>query len=1036
MSSTYTVEEIKEFINDGMDLLESAETALLNLDKGGDFKTSFDTVFRCFHNLKGASGVMEMDKLQKHVHELETILMQSADLGQLSKSNIEFFLKGIDAAKIILEGKDVEFGYEPTLISQQSESIPVTTTESKKEQKKEENTQIIAEPQNAPAPGFEIDPALAEFFAECSEILERVSEQLQKIESGVKEKSLIDGLYRDVHSLKGAAYLFSYRQIGDVAHHLESNLEGVRDGKAEATTALNNLLFEGLDLLEKLVAKAKIGQKLVIFDDEVNLFVSKVLAAEIESAPAVNQEVVAPVVSTSVVSAGATNSSSGSSSSGGSSSDDKNKQVAQEESNSSIRVSVSLLDNLMTLMGEMVLVRNQILQFANKSDDLDFLSIGKKLNVVTSEIQEEMMKTRMQPIGNTLNKFNRVVRDLSNDLKKSIQLHIEGAETELDKSLLEAIKDPLTHIIRNSCDHGIEIPEVRRHKGKTEKGNVFVKAYHEGGQVVVEVQDDGKGLHKDTIINKALEKGIIDQQRAARLSEKEIFNLIFEPGFSTAAQVTNLSGRGVGMDVVRTNIEKIGGTVELSSVFGAGTNIKMKIPLTLAIVPALIINCADSKFAIPQVKLEELVRVDQSQNENKIEFLHGSLIYRLRGHVLPLLDMCSVLNLEERAPEFFSKGIINIAVLKSEQGVFGVIIDEIQDTADIVVKPINRLLKSLNVYSGATILGDGSVALIFDVLGLSKYVQMNHTKTEGTHNINDKVAQAFSDVQEFLLVKTQSPAKHAIVLGYVHRLEEFSKSQIEFSGPHRMIRYRDSILPLVYVNETLGYPNKESDATTVPVVVIQRAGSLYGLVVDEILDILSTSVQTDSHLIQRKGIFGNLRTDDQIVVVIDPFELISMALPDSQQNKDQSFQTENNLIFNTANKSTAVAKKKILFVEDTAFFRKTIKNALESAGYDVLVAGHGQEAMDLLNEVQGQVDLVLSDIEMPVMNGFELALKIRANDKYKHIPMVAISSKADANFVQRGFECGFNSYLEKFKPEVLTAELKKQFNQMHRQKSA
>ena len=1011
--STYTFEEIKEFKNDCMDLLESAEKALLDLDKGADFKTSFDTVFRCFHNLKGSAGVMEMEKLQKHTHELETILMQSSANGELSKNCIEFFLKGIDAAKSILEGHEVEFSFIVC------ENNPLQTDQSV-------SAEIVQSPSVAAA---DMDPALAEFFAECSEILERVSGHLQQIESGSKDKSVIDGLYRDVHSLKGAAYLFSYRQIGDVAHHLESSLEGVRDGKEVATPQLINMLFKGLDLSEKLVRAAKSREKLEKYENEVEQFTHQSvqpMTASLDKTESAS--VTLTTAATEVPVPVAVNNSAAVPPSSDDAKNSANKQT--DESNSSIRVSVSLLDNLMTLMGEMVLVRNQILQYANQSDDLEFLSVGKKLNVVTSEIQEEMMKTRMQPIGNTLNKFNRVVRDLSNELKKSIQLHIEGAETELDKSLLEAIKDPLTHIVRNSCDHGIELPDLRRQKGKPEKGNVYVKAYHEGGQVVVEVQDDGKGLHKDMIINKAVEKGIIDSQRATKLSEKEIFNLIFEPGFSTAAAITNVSGRGVGMDVVRTNIEKIGGTVELSSQAGQGTNIKMKIPLTLAIVPALIINCSDNQFAIPQVKLEELVRVDQSMQENKIEYLHGALIYRLRGQVLPLLDMSQILNLGERESDFYNKGIVNIAVLKSEQGIFGVIIDEIQDTADIVVKPINRLLKSLNVYSGATILGDGSVALIFDVLGLSKFIQFTNGVKEEAQIFGKNNSQSFSDIQEFLLVKTQSPTKHAIVLGYVHRLEEFSRNQIEYSGPHRMIRYRDSILPLIDVNEQLGYasPQNQNQNEKLPVIVIQRAGSLYGLVVDEILDILSTSVQTDSHLVQRKGIFGNLRTDDQIIVVMDPFELISMALPDSSLSKKSvNYSDSEPNLATISSRSQVKAKKKILFVEDTAFFRKTIKNALESNGYEVLIANHGQEALDLLSDKDNKVDLILSDIEMPVMNGFEMALKIRAQAQFKNVPMVAISSKADPQFVQKGLDCGFNSYLEKFKPEVLVNELNQQF---------
>ena len=690
------------------------------------------------------------------------------------------------------------------------------------------------------------------------------------------------------------------------------------------------------------------------------------------------------------------------------------------EAATSIRVPVALLDNLMTLMGEMVLVRNQVLQYSNQSEDLEFLNMSKRLNIVTSEIQGEMMKTRMQPLGNVFSKFSRVVRDLSHELNKQVHLNVSGAETELDKSILEAIKDPLTHIVRNSCDHGIEMPEARRAAGKPEAGTINLKAYHEGGQVIVEVSDDGKGLHKDVILSKAIDKGLVSQADAAKLSESDIFNLIFAPGFSTAAAITNVSGRGVGMDVVRTNIEKIGGTVELSSQKGNGTNIKIKIPLTLAIIPALIVKCGNGTFAIPQVKLEELVRVDQASSEHKIERLHGAPVLRLRGNILPLVDLNKVLNTGGNTN--YKDGIINIAVLNGERASFGLIIDEVQDTADIVVKPLNRLMKALQVYAGATVLGNGAVALILDVLGISKIAQVGQEKSKATEMKTDN-GKGADERQDYLVVKVNSPTKHAIVLGYVHRLEEFNRSNIEYSGKLPVIRYRDSILPLVSANTQLEYKEngvKQNDK--VPVVVIQKQGTLYGIEVEGIIDTLSSAADIDTAHTTNPAIFGSLNTSEELIVVIDPFEVIRRAFPEESEktepmNSVAPFTSTNRPLVKGS--SSSVGVKRVLVAEDTIFFRRALKLILEKTGYQVTTANDGKEAFDILNSSDVPFDLLISDIEMPKMNGFELAQAVRKMAKYSELPMLAVSSRAEASCVEKGMEAGFNAYMEKLKPQML-----------------
>jgi two-component system chemotaxis sensor kinase CheA len=391
---------------------------------------------------------------------------------------------------------------------------------------------------------------------------------------------------------------------------------------------------------------------------------------------------------------------------------------SKSQSAETIRVDVHLLDRLMNLVGELVLTRNQITQFSARQTDPNLVSPAQQLNLLTSELQEEVMKTRMQPISNIFDKFPRVVRDVATANGKQVLIEMEGKETELDRSLLEAIKDPLTHIVRNSVDHGIEAPEQRIARGKRPEGRLKLSACHEGGQVLVEISDDGAGIDTTRVKNKAVERGIITAQQCARMSEGELLNLVFLPGFSTAEKVTNLSGRGVGMDVVKTNIDRVNGTVDLQSYPGKGTSIKIKIPLTLAIVRAVIIQTYGKRFAIPQVNIQELVRLDADRVQTEIESVHGVPVYRMRGRLLPLVYLSEELKLEKQSGQLDGDKAVNIVVLQANDHPFGLVVDEINDSEEIVVKPLSKQLRGLNVFAGATIMGDGKVALILDVVGL------------------------------------------------------------------------------------------------------------------------------------------------------------------------------------------------------------------------------------------------------------------------------------------------------------------------------
>ncbi len=556
-------------------------------------------------------------------------------------------------------------------------------------------------------------------------------------------------------------------------------------------------------------------------------------------------------------------------------------QPAQDDSRSrnaaaeTIRVDVHLLDRLMNLVGELVLTRNQITQFSARQTDPNLVSPAQQLNLLTSELQEEVMKTRMQPISIIFDKFPRVVRDVAMGCGKQVLIEMNGKETELDKSLLEAIKDPLTHIVRNSVDHGIETPDARVARGKRPEGHLKLRACHEGGQVVIEITDDGAGIDTTRVKNKALERGLITPQQAVTMSERELLNLIFLPGFSTAEKVTNLSGRGVGMDVVKNNIDRVNGSVDIHSSMGMGTTIKIKIPLTLAIVPALIVVCAGERFAIPQVSLCELVRIEADAANSKIEFVHGVPVYRLRGRLLPLVYLDQSLRLERKPETTVKEGSAAIiVVLQADDRQFGLVVDEIIDTEEIVVKPLGKKLKGVNIFAGATIMGDGRVALIIDVLGLAQrtnIVSEVRTRPASSHEQDNEVDEQKSNRQALLLIQVGQQGRMAIPLALVARLEVFDVNAVERSGFQEVTQYRGEIMPLLRVSEILHVPTEAKgpdEHEVLQVVVYSENGRSVGLVVDRILDIVeeNVAIQNPSH---RDGIQGSVVIQSRVTDLLD-----------------------------------------------------------------------------------------------------------------------------------------------------------------------
>lgn len=709
---------------------------------------------------------------------------------------------------------------------------------------------------------------IQDFLVESAENLDRLDRELVGLEKNPQDGEALAGVFRTIHTIKGTCGFLGFNKLEKVAHVGENLLTRLRDGQLTLNPEITTALLSMVDAIRKMLSEIESsgqdgsndypdlrealtrlqsgqpGGAAQPLKQQKNLAKAPEIAPE--PAPAkVGDPEPKPLPNTGTPNrSAAAEPTREQEPAAGAAAPNKARDATIE----TIRVAVNLLDKLMTLVGELVLARNQLLQFSNSVDSTGLHAICQRLNLIASELQEEVMKTRMQPIGNIWSQFPRTVRDVALGCGKQVNIEMEGKETELDKTIIEAIKDPLTHLVRNSVDHGIELPEVRVKAGKDPAGRLILRAFHEGGQVNIEISDDGGGLNRDRIRQKAIERKLVTSDQAARMSEREISNLIFLPGFSTAEKVTNVSGRGVGMDVVRTNVEKIGGAVDVQSTPGHGTTVRIKIPLTLAIIPALVVNCGGEGFAIPQVNLLELVRLEGEQVQTGIEMVHGAPVHRLRGRLLPLVYLRRELQLSAQHDDSAENGAVNIVVLQADERQFGLVVDAIGDTEEIVVKPLRKQLKTVKTFAGSSIMGDGKVALILDVLGLAQRASVISEARD--RSVVEKAAEAANsgpEKQTFLLFSSLGESRMAIPLNILDRLEEFPVAQIEMSGTQWVTQYRGQILPLIRLNVVLEERRHKlqglqalppAGTSPVQVLVLNYEHHIFGLVVDKILDIV------------------------------------------------------------------------------------------------------------------------------------------------------------------------------------------------------
>lgn len=1042
---------LREFINESREHLATIEADLLTIEEGGAEidEQLVNKVFRAAHSIKGGSAFFGLEKVKELAHKAETVLdMLRARKMVPNAEVINVLLAAFDKLREMIN--NTEESEQADIADLVVGLTGLASSYLPGDQKAFLRTQVTLE--GPPGLGRVAIPQID---------MERVRRTGQKI-------YWVDcDLIHDIER-KGQNILNLFNDLSSVGEILDCTVDydsvGTLDGPLINRLPLR-LVFatimhpEHVSLLFETIDPGRIHQ---LADSEGFSPNQALQSAELPPAPAVQQDegevgAARPAtgpelefMSTQIV--------SGSQKQGDSVTDTatSHKSAAVDET---LRVNLGLLDTLMNLAGELVLSRNQLRAAVAQDNRALLATVDQRVNQVTSELQDVIMQTRLQPIGNVFSKFSRVVRDLSRSLGKEIELDIRGKEVALDKTLIEGLSDPLTHMVRNAVDHGVESTEERIRAGKKPSGHVRIEARHEAGQVVVEIADDGKGIDGDRVAEAAVRKGLIEEEKAAALSDRDKQALVFLPGLSTAREVSDVSGRGVGMDVVKTNLDRLGGQVEISSEIGKGSTFRIKLPLTLAIIPSLIVSVGKDRFAIPQTNIEELLRLRPEELKTRIEIVGDSEVLLLRDRVLPLARFSDIVGAvppyadpatgrseidrrarlaDRRSPRHESdetaagkeslaaashtrqpgdrrwraSSALEIAVVNTGTMSYGLVVGSFHDTEEIVVKPLGRRLKHLREYSGATILGDGAVALILDIGGLA--AKGGLTSVEASARAAELAAQAeaqrLQDVLSLLLFENGQGEPCAVPLDLVQRIERIQPGQVERLGNNRTMQYRGGSLPLVALSDTASVAMVDGREDLV-VLVANARGRQVGLLGAMPVDVIETRSTIDQRTHRQKGITGSAIIHDNTTLIADLYELVDTVYPDWAAAEADIRQSA----------SAAPATACILLAEDSDFFRAQVKKYLEEDGFTVLAAPDGEAAWELLLKNVGKVKVVVTDIEMPRLTGLGLAERIRADERTAHLPVIAVTSLAGDEDMERGKAAGINEYQIKLDREKLTA---------------
>lgn len=926
---------------------------------------------------------------------------------------------------------------------------------------------------------------LQAFRDESLEYIDAIEKDLLGLEgSSEPSDEVINKIFRGFHTIKGGSGFLNLNNLRLLAHSLENLFDKIRNKKLKCSTEILNVLLAGCDLARgilgsledsnsediktqveavesnittlisegetKLTEKVSSGEDDSWKSDLIRQFEADLEKnANVENTPTETevvkaepvQEVKVPIVEAQVVkpeSKPAELQNKGQIK--------KEVQPAAGKPEGSVRVNLKILDTLMTHAGELVLTRNALVQSLVVQDMNDIERATQRVDIITSELQKVIMSTRMQSIGMIFGKFQRSIRDLANTLKKEIKLVLEGEDVELDKTIIETIGDPLTHLVRNSVDHGIETPEERLQNGKLRQGLLRISAFHKAGQVVIEIEDDGAGINIARIREKALKIGMNTKEQLDSMSEKELINFIFKPGFSTAKEVTEVSGRGVGMDVVLSNLTKIGGTVDVDSQLGKGTLTRIKLPLTLAIIPSLLVSVENERYAIPQINLRELVRIPARDVKKVIKRIGTFDVLKLRGELLPIYRLRDILGIDDPTyiePEtkeallekrvnvpdrrsadlatsieflekrsgndrrYHAQSAYNIVVVTVGDFHYGLIVDTLLDSSEIVVKPLGTHLHDCKIYAAATILGDGQVALILDVIGISQRVGLSSQASSEKNLVvkEKKTLGVGENIHPVVIIENHQGEYFGIPLELVVRIEKIKASEIEDKASRKTIKYRGGSL-LLFSIEKVANVKPRNESKHAFIIVFKVHGKEVGLLSSQLVDILDINLNIDITAHKQTGIAGSTLVNNDTVLILDLFEIVDGSMPQLKSSQ-------------TINKIHGSRKYRALVVDDSPFFLEQVRSYVEQIGIQVVTAKDGKEAWEILEGEGDKIDIVLTDIEMPRMNGFELTKKIRAKECFKELPILAITSLAGDDQRQIGLAAGINCYMLKLNKELV-----------------
>lgn len=987
-------EMLNDFVGESKELLETIEEDFLELEKEESDNTEvINKLFRAVHTIKGSAGFVGLLTIGSLAHSMETLMSKIRDRKILPNSvMIDTMLAGADKLKVMINNVSESNDQDISEIIDRLNSLHENKASSKKNKNQDRSGEIDKEIINT-------------FIPEAAKLLTKLEKALYEFERDLEntDDEVLTEIYRHISLLKGTSGLIGLTTIELLAGSMEKLICVLKNKEFKLEIQHIDLLLAGLDKLQSLLDDVYFSNQVEI-TELVNKFRT---FTEEESCQQNKKESIKKKKSTEGFPVQTNNKISESA--------DYEKSTVQElkifEKNESVRLNITVLDKLMRLAGELVLIRNRQLLTLDQSNPVN-REVTQRLDNVTSDIQEAIMQTRLQPIGNIFSKFPRVVRDMSRVLKKEISLQITGNEVELDKTILESLAAPLTHLVRNACDHGIEMPDERTNAGKRSTGIISLDAFHEGGLINIVIADDGKGIDLEKVKKKALQSNLKTYNELVQMSGKEIINMIMLPGFSTASEISAISGRGVGMDVVKANIEKLGGSIEIQSKEDAGTTFYLKLPLTLAIVPSMILISGDYRYAIPQVNVEELVTFNQGISIDKIEDIGDQEVFRLREKLLPLVRISEILNrtqaftaadkseIVKKYKQESGNQPVNFVVVSVSYKRYGLIFDKVIGTEEIVVQSMHPVIKDIEIYSGSTILGDGKVALILDSEGIANHANVNFNLQQQLTVEELKKEKGEGKLESLLLLKNGVQEQFAVPIALIKRIEEVNIKDIQYVGGKEFIAVHSVSHRVLRLEEVINVSPFHSTGEAY-LLLLKFIKNPIGILFSELIDIQNISVNINPDSFRIDGLLGNDVLNGRMTLFLDVFRCVELAEPEWFIQKNISMRAQNESI-------PLSARIKILLVDDSSIFRQMVEQYLVSDGYEVVTSVNGLDALEKIKEQE--FNLVISDLAMPNMDGFEFIETLRKGNIQNNIPAIALSAMSSDEISDTAIESGFNIF--------------------------